>query len=153
MCFATARFSQGDSIMKSLCETLNCFCKSTFVSNYFNQMFSSGKASSGTNVGRVPLRKRLPAVAEKGNAKQEWSAFLGAPSSPFKRLTPPKPPSSLSQGPCPCLLCSLLEGLLLLLRGPSSSSSSYSSFLTASAFSSIQPSLLLLQLSWPRPPS
>ena len=71
MCFATARFSQGDSIMKSLRETLNCFCKSTFVSNYFNQMFSSGKASSGTNVGRVPLRKRLPAVAEKGNAKQE----------------------------------------------------------------------------------
>ena len=71
MCFATARFSQGDSIVNLLCEIFNCFCKSTFVSNYFNQMFSSGKASSGTNVGRVPLRKRLPAVAEKGNAKQE----------------------------------------------------------------------------------
>ena len=83
--------------MKSLCETLNCFCKSTFVSNYFNHMFSSGKASSGTNAGRIPLRKRLPAVAQKGNAQQEWSAFLGAPSSPFERLPPPKPPSSLWQ--------------------------------------------------------
>jgi len=37
----------------------------------YGQIFTSGKASSGTNVGRVPLRKRLPAVAEKGNAKQE----------------------------------------------------------------------------------
>ena len=117
MCFATARFSQGDSIMKSLCETLYCFCKSTFVSNYFNHMFSSGKASSGTNAGRVPLRKRLPAVAMKGNAQQEWSAFLGAPSSPFERLTSSNRPSSLWQGPCLCLLYSLPDGLLLLLRG------------------------------------
>merc|ERR1719209_2849040 len=31
----------------------------------YGQIFTSGKASSGTNAGRVPLRKRLPPTAEK----------------------------------------------------------------------------------------
>ena len=35
--------------------------------------FDSGKASSGTNAGRVPLRKRLPPLAEKeGDSGQKW---------------------------------------------------------------------------------
>ena len=82
--------------------------------NLYNLLFSSGKASSGTNTGRVPLRKTLPAVAEKGNAQQEWIAFL-APRlpPPFKQLPLPKLPCS-----CLRLLCSLLDDLLLLLLIP-----------------------------------
>merc|ERR1719339_438781 len=38
----------------------------------YGQIFTSGKASSGTNAGRVPLRKRLPAPSvEKGDSAQE----------------------------------------------------------------------------------
>jgi len=37
----------------------------------YGQIFTSGKASSGTNAGRVPLKKRLPAFAEKETSAQE----------------------------------------------------------------------------------
>ena len=50
-----------------------------FLSFFFLIFFSSGKASSGTNAGRVPLRKRLPApasapalAAEKEVPSQKW---------------------------------------------------------------------------------
>ena len=43
------------------------------LSMHLKQFPLSGKASSGTNVGRVPLRRRQPGAAEKelGTAEKE----------------------------------------------------------------------------------
>ena len=57
-----ARFSQG--VKK----------QSQKIEFWFDKKFPlSGKTSSGTNAGRVPLRKRLPAApAEKDDSGREW---------------------------------------------------------------------------------
>ena len=46
------------------------------LSTHLKQFPLSGKASSGTNVGRVPLRKRQPGAGEKepGAAEKELGA-------------------------------------------------------------------------------
>ena len=112
MCFATGRFSQGDAIMKSLCETPHCFWAILWAITSII-CFPAGKRALGRMLVAFHWGRGCLQLEMLNKSDQP----LGEPSSPFERLSPPKPPSSLWQGPCLCLLCSLPDGLLLLLRG------------------------------------